>query len=116
MLFPSQVVALEATRLQDEHFTDGDRIAVRDLLIEATARSTGDHLVIADSDFQTDALESTMQVTNLREECALSAKPVLKDELSAIVDNSPITQIYDAAEAVASGYEKKRDKISNKHL
>ncbi|ELY63097.1 hypothetical protein C489_19816 [Natrinema versiforme JCM 10478] len=37
-------------------------------LIAATARSTGDHLVVADSDFQTDPLESTLRVTNLREE------------------------------------------------
>ncbi|OLZ41514.1 twitching motility protein PilT [Natrinema saccharevitans] len=61
-------IALEATRLQDELLADGDRMAVRDLMIAATARSTGDQLVVADSDFQTAALESKMQVTNLRRE------------------------------------------------
>ncbi|WP_339102734.1 PIN domain-containing protein [Haloterrigena salinisoli] len=63
----SEEIALEAARLRDELRTDGDRMAVRDLMIAATARSTGDHLVVADSAFQTDALESTLQVT-LREE------------------------------------------------
>lgn len=60
-------LALEAARLQDELLDDGERLAVRDLLIAATARSTGDHLVVADSDFQTDVLQSHMQVTNLRD-------------------------------------------------
>jgi predicted nucleic acid-binding protein len=64
----NEEIALEAARLQDELLTDGDRMAVRDLMIAATARSTGDRLVVADSDFRTDALESTMQVTNLRRE------------------------------------------------
>lgn len=59
-------IALEAARLQDELLTDGERMAVRDLMIAATARSTGDVLVVADSDFQTAALESRMQVVNLR--------------------------------------------------
>lgn len=59
-------IALEAARLQDKLLTDGERMAVRDLMIAATARSTGDHLVVADSDFRTDVLESKMQVTNLR--------------------------------------------------
>jgi predicted nucleic acid-binding protein len=64
----NEEIALEAARLQDELLSDGDRMAVRDLMIAATARSTGDRLVVADSDFRTDALESTMQVTNLRRE------------------------------------------------
>ncbi|ADB62890.1 PilT protein domain protein (plasmid) [Haloterrigena turkmenica DSM 5511] len=62
----NEKIALEAAQLQDELLTDGERMAVRDLMIAATARSTGDHLVVADSDFQTDVLESTLQVTNLR--------------------------------------------------
>lgn len=61
-------IALEAARLQDELLDDGERMAVRDCMIAATARSTGDHLVVADSDFQTDVLESRMRVTNLRGE------------------------------------------------
>jgi len=63
----SEPIALEAARLQDELMNDGERLATTDLLIAATARSTGDELVVADSDFQTEALEDVMQVTNLRE-------------------------------------------------
>jgi predicted nucleic acid-binding protein len=59
-------IAIEAARLQDELIDDGDRLATADLLIAATARSTGDELVVADGDFETDALEAVMQVTNLR--------------------------------------------------
>ena len=58
-------VSLEAARIQDELLDDGQRMATRDLLIAATARSTGDHLVVADSDFETNVLESHVQVTNL---------------------------------------------------
>ena len=58
-------VSLEAARIQDELLDDGQRMATRDLLIAATARSTGDHLVVADTDFETDVLESYVQVTNL---------------------------------------------------
>jgi predicted nucleic acid-binding protein len=59
-------VALEAVRLQDRLLEDGQRMATRDVLIAATARSTGDELVVADSDFETDALADLMRVTNLR--------------------------------------------------
>jgi len=59
-------IAVEAARLQDEILADGDRLATTDMLIAATARSTGDELVVADSDFQTDVLQDVMQVTNLR--------------------------------------------------
>ncbi|ELY88167.1 PilT protein domain-containing protein [Natrialba hulunbeirensis JCM 10989] len=62
----NEQIALEAARLQDELLADGERLAVRDLMIAATARSTGDQLVVADSDFQTVALEDKMEVTNLR--------------------------------------------------
>jgi len=58
-------ISLEAARIQDELLNDGQRMATRDLLIAATARSTGDHLVVADSDFETEALESYVSVTNL---------------------------------------------------
>lgn len=63
----NEQIALEAAQLQDELLADGERMAVRDLLIAATARSTGDHLVVADSDFQTGVLEDKMKVTNLRD-------------------------------------------------
>jgi predicted nucleic acid-binding protein len=46
---------------------NGKEMSVRDLLIAATARSTGAELVVADSDFQTDVLADYMTVTNLRE-------------------------------------------------
>ncbi|MFW6321309.1 MAG: PIN domain-containing protein [Halohasta sp.] len=59
-------LAMEAARLQDELLEEGRRMAVRDLMIAATARSTGDHLVVADADFQTRVLESKLPVTNLR--------------------------------------------------
>lgn len=58
-------IALEAARLQDQLLDDGQRMPARDLLIAATARSTGDHLVVADSDFETDILQSHIRVTNL---------------------------------------------------
>lgn len=62
----NEPIALEATRLQDEILDDGDRLATADILIAATARSTGDELVVADADFQTDVLQDHMTVTNLR--------------------------------------------------
>jgi predicted nucleic acid-binding protein len=61
----TEEISLEAARMQDELLDDGQRMPTRDLLIAATARSTGDHLVVADSDFETAVLESAMQVTNL---------------------------------------------------
>lgn len=62
----TETVALEGVRLQDRLLDDGERMAVRDVLIAATARSTGDELVVADSDFDTDALDELMRVTNLQ--------------------------------------------------
>lgn len=61
----TETVALEAARLQDQLLNDGRRMETRDLLIAATARSTGDHLVVTDDDFDTNVLASHMQVTNL---------------------------------------------------
>ncbi|WP_440765523.1 PIN domain-containing protein [Natronorubrum sp. DTA7] len=61
-------IALEAARLQDELLAGGERMTARDLMVAATARTTGDQLVVADADFQTGVLEDTMQVTNLRDE------------------------------------------------
>lgn len=62
----NESIALEAAQLQDELMNDGDRLATADLLIAATARTTGDELVVADSDFETEVLEDVMPVTNLR--------------------------------------------------
>ena len=63
----SETVAIEAARMQCELRTDGEEMSVRDLLIAATARSTGAELVVADADFQTDMLAEYLTVTNLRE-------------------------------------------------
>ncbi|WP_135829814.1 PIN domain-containing protein [Halorussus halobius] len=63
----NESIALEAGRLQDKLLSDGERLATADILIAATARSTGDELVVADSDFETDVLDDYMQITNLRE-------------------------------------------------
>jgi len=62
----NEPIAVEAARLQDELLTDGGRLATADMLIAATARSTGDELVVADSDFETEILQTVMEVTNLR--------------------------------------------------
>jgi predicted nucleic acid-binding protein len=61
----SETVAMEAARIQNDLRSDGDEMAVRDLLIAATARSTGAELVVADSDFETEHLQDVMVVTNL---------------------------------------------------
>lgn len=62
----NEQIALQANRMQDRLMDDGDRMAARDLLIAAIARSTGDELVVADSDFETRLLAEMMDVTNLR--------------------------------------------------
>ncbi len=61
-------IALEAARIQDQLLDDGERMATRDLLIAATARSTGAELVVADDDFETRLLTDLMNVTNLRDD------------------------------------------------
>ncbi|RLM83873.1 type II toxin-antitoxin system VapC family toxin [Halobellus sp. Atlit-38R] len=62
----NEQIVLEAGRMQDQLMDDGERMATRDLLIAATARSTGSELVVADSDFQARLLADQMDVTNLR--------------------------------------------------
>lgn len=39
--------------MQDQPMDEGERIAVRVLLIAATARSSGDELIVSDRDFET---------------------------------------------------------------
>lgn len=63
----NEQIALEAGRMQDRLMDNGERMAARDLLIAATARSTGDELIVADSDFKTQLISDLMDVTNLRE-------------------------------------------------
>jgi len=64
----NEEIAMEAARIQNELRSDGDETAVRDLLIAATARSTGAELVVVDSDFETEYLQDLMAVTNLNGE------------------------------------------------
>lgn len=59
-------VALTAARLQDELLADGARMAARDVLIAATARTRGEELVVTDADFQTDVVEEYVPVSNPR--------------------------------------------------
>ncbi|MFB6195165.1 MAG: PIN domain-containing protein [Haloplanus sp.] len=61
----NEQLALEAARLQHAAIRDGSELSHRDAMIAATARSTGDEYVVADSDFETDPLEDVMDVTNL---------------------------------------------------
>lgn len=61
----NEQLALEAARLQDASIKDGSELSHRDAMIAATARSTGDEYVVADSDFETEPLEDKMTVTNL---------------------------------------------------
>ena len=63
----TETVAMEAARIQNGLRSDGDEMAVRDLLIAATARSTGAELVVSDSDFKTEHIEELLAVTNLAE-------------------------------------------------
>jgi len=63
----NEEITLEAARMQNELRRDGDEMAVRDLLIGATARSTGAELVVADSDFETKHFTDLLTVTNLAE-------------------------------------------------
>ena len=58
-------IAMEAARIQNELRRDGDEMSTRDLLIAATACSTGAELVVADSDFETEHLHDLLNVTNL---------------------------------------------------
>jgi len=61
----NETIAIEAARLQDDLVDGGNRLSTVDVLIAATARSTGDELVVADSDFETAELADVMTVTNL---------------------------------------------------
>lgn len=61
----NEEIAMEAARMQTQLRRDGDEMAVRDLLIGATARTTGAELVVADSDFETEHLREFISVTNL---------------------------------------------------
>lgn len=58
-------IALDAARMQDQLMDDGQRMAVRDLLVAASARSTGSELVVSDSDVDTESLAGLLDVSYL---------------------------------------------------
>ena len=60
---PTEEIALEALRLQNLPYDNGDPRPPQNLLIAASARSTGDHLVVADSDFLTSVLDDEIEIT-----------------------------------------------------
>ena len=64
----NETIALEAARFQDQLMTGGDRLATVDILIAATARFTGEELIVADDDFETAVLEDIMRVHDLKTE------------------------------------------------
>jgi len=64
----NEEIALEAARLQHQLRQNGDEMAVRDLLIGATARSTGAELVVADDDFAAEHLREFITVTDFSDE------------------------------------------------
>jgi predicted nucleic acid-binding protein len=64
----NEQLAIEAARLQHASMQNGTRLSARDAMIAATARSTGDKYVVADSDFETEPLEAHMDVVNLSSE------------------------------------------------
>ena len=49
--------------MHDQLMDDGERMAARDFLIAATARSTGAELIVADSDFETQRLTDLMETS-----------------------------------------------------
>jgi len=60
----TEEIAMETARMQTELRTAGDEMSVRDLLIAATARSTGAELVVADADFDTAPLLDRIAIRN----------------------------------------------------
>jgi predicted nucleic acid-binding protein len=63
----SETVAMEAARMQTQLRRDGEEMSVRDLLVAATARSTGAEIVVADDNFETEHLDDLMTVTDFSE-------------------------------------------------
>lgn len=64
----NETIALEAAGMQDRLASVGEPLPVRDLLIAASARSTGDTLVVGDGDFDTEALSQMVDIRNLTSE------------------------------------------------
>lgn len=62
----NEPIAMEANRIQDDLANTGEQMPARDVLIAATARSTGDALLVADDHFDAERLRSYLTVTQLR--------------------------------------------------
>lgn len=58
-------IAIQAAQLQDHLTSTGEMMSPRDVLIAATARSTGDRLVVSDADFEVAGLGDVVNVSNL---------------------------------------------------
>lgn len=58
----NEEIALEAARMQDRLSTNGSPMPTYDLLIAASARSTGDTLVVRDRDFDVEPLGEFLDV------------------------------------------------------
>jgi len=63
----NESIAIEAVQLQQRFQADGTTMPARDLFVAATARSTGDELVVSDSDFETEPLREVITVTTLND-------------------------------------------------
>lgn len=63
----NEAIAVEANRLQDRLTDEGTEMPARDVLIAATARSTGDKLIVADRDFTADRLRPHLEIVQLAE-------------------------------------------------
>jgi predicted nucleic acid-binding protein len=61
----NETIALEAARIQDRLAEQGSIMPTYDLLIAASARSTGDTLVVTDDDFTIDPLADVHAVRRL---------------------------------------------------
>lgn len=62
-----ETITIEATRIQDTLTDEGFQMPARDVFIAATARSTGDTLIVADGDFNVDRLRPFLDVIQLAE-------------------------------------------------
>lgn len=61
----NETIALEANRIQDRLTDEGAEMPARDVLIAATARSTGDKLLVADKHFDVDRLRPFLDIVQI---------------------------------------------------
>lgn len=62
----NETIAIEAARMQDKLATSGRTMPTRDLLIAASARSTGDTLAVSDGDFVVEPVREIVEIRDLR--------------------------------------------------